>query len=72
MVYFQTKNPICIKFGGSCYGRCWYIYSHLAYFMAVWYMLLPFGIFYGIFGGHLIYFSHFGKLYQEKSGNPGI
>jgi hypothetical protein len=38
-------------------------------------ILLPFGIFFG----HLVYFmviwniiSHFGKLYQQKSGNPGL
>jgi hypothetical protein len=24
-----------------------------------------------IFCGRLLYFSHFGILYQEKSGNPG-
>jgi hypothetical protein len=33
------------------------------------------GIFYyihlfGIFHGHLVYFSRFGMLQQEKSGNP--
>jgi hypothetical protein len=54
--------------------------------MAIWYILWPFGIFYGhlvyfmavwyilwpfgIFYGHLVYFPHFGLLYQEKSGNP--
>jgi hypothetical protein len=27
-------------------------YGHLAYFMAIWYILWPFGIFYG----HLVYF----------------
>jgi hypothetical protein len=35
--------------------------------MAIWYILWPFGIFYG----YLVYFSRFGMLYQEKSGNPG-
>jgi hypothetical protein len=40
------------------------------------------GIFYGhlvylfhgilVFYGHLAYFSRFGMLYQEKSGNPGL
>jgi hypothetical protein len=45
----------------------------LVYFMDIWYMLRPFGTFYG----HLVYFvgiwnrfSRFGMLYQEKSGNP--
>jgi hypothetical protein len=45
-------------------------YSHLLYFMDIWYILWTLGIFYG----HLVYFvviySHFGMLYQEKSGNP--
>jgi hypothetical protein len=26
---------------------------------------------FGIFYGYLVYFSRFGMLYQEKSGNPG-
>jgi hypothetical protein len=41
--------------------------------MAIWYILLLFGIFYG----YLVYFMviwyifpRFGMLYQEKSGNP--
>jgi hypothetical protein len=37
-------------------------------------MLRQFGIFYvpfGIFVDHLVYFSSFGMLYQDKSGNPG-
>jgi hypothetical protein len=38
------------------------------------YILQQIGKFYGHFGtycGHLVYFSRFGILYQEKSGNPG-
>jgi hypothetical protein len=42
-------------------------YDRKVYFTAIWYILLPFDIFYG----NLIYFSNFGILYQEKSGNPG-
>jgi hypothetical protein len=34
--------------------------------MAIWYILWPFGIFFG----HLVYFSRFGKSQQGKSGNP--
>jgi hypothetical protein len=32
------------------------------------------GPFYGLFiiYGHLVYFSRFGILYQEKSGNPAV
>jgi hypothetical protein len=37
----------------------------LEYFMAIWNILLPFGIFYS----HLVYFPRFVKLHQEKSGN---
>jgi hypothetical protein len=37
------------------------------YFTAIWYILMPFGM----FCGNLVYFSRFGMLYQEKSGNPG-
>jgi hypothetical protein len=37
----------------------------LVYFMTIWSILLPFGI----FCGHLVYFPSFGMLYQEKSGN---
>jgi hypothetical protein len=34
----------------------------LQYFMAVWHILWRFGI----FRGYLVYFSRFGKLYQEN------
>jgi hypothetical protein len=43
--------------------------------MAIWYILWSFGT----FCGHLVHFvvtwyifSHFGILYQEKSGNPDL
>jgi hypothetical protein len=43
--------------------------------MAIWYILWPFGIFYG----HLVIlvfywyiFSRFGILFHEVSGNPGF
>jgi hypothetical protein len=39
--------------------------GHLAYFTAIWYILWSFGIFYV----YLAYFSRFGMLHQEKSGN---
>jgi hypothetical protein len=42
--------------------------------MAIWYNVWPFGIMYGhlvYFGVILVYFSRFGMLYHEKSGNPG-
>jgi hypothetical protein len=42
-------------------------YDHLVYFTANENSLRPFGI----FCGNLVYFSRFGILDQEKSGNPG-
>jgi hypothetical protein len=69
MVYSQTKNSIL---GNFLRGLQW---KMLKYFMDIWSILQPFGILYG----HLVYvmvicyiFPHFGKLYQEKSGNPGF
>jgi hypothetical protein len=35
-------------------------------FMAILFILRPFGT----FGGHLVIFSRFGMLYQEKYSNP--
>jgi hypothetical protein len=37
--------------------------------MAIWSILLRFGIFCGFYG-HLVYFFRFGILLEEKSGNP--
>jgi hypothetical protein len=42
-------------------------YGQSVYFTAPWYILWPYGIFF-VF----VYFSHFGLLYQEKSGNPDM
>jgi phosphate/sulfate permease len=67
MVYFQTKKN---------WGKFWRVlqWKMMAYFMTIWSISLPFGIFFG----HLVYFMviwhifpRFGMLYQEKSGNPG-
>jgi hypothetical protein len=63
MVYFQTKNPNL--------GKLWRVlqWKMLAYFMAIWYNLRPFVI----FCGNLVYFPPaFDRLYQEKSGIPGL
>jgi hypothetical protein len=43
-------------------------YGHLVHFTVFWYILLTFGI----FCGNLLYFSRFGILYREKSGNPDM
>jgi hypothetical protein len=80
MVYFQNNFP---NFGKFWRALRWKISEN---FMAIWYILLPFAIFYGhlvyltaicyilwplgIFVVHLDKFSRFGILYQEKSGNP--
>jgi hypothetical protein len=43
-------------------------YGYLVYFVAFLYMLWSFGI----CCCHLVYFSHFGLLYPEKSCNPEV
>jgi hypothetical protein len=62
----KQKIPIGVIFGGSGNGKCIF-YGHLVYFMAVWYILWPFGI----FCGRLVHFFLFGMLYEETSGNTG-
>jgi hypothetical protein len=58
---FSTQNPNL--------GKFWRVlpWNMLVYFMDIWSILYLFGI----FCGYLEYFSRFGMLYQEKSGNPG-
>jgi hypothetical protein len=41
-------------------------YGHLVHFTDFCYILWTFGM----VSGNLVYFSRFGILYQEKSGNP--
>jgi hypothetical protein len=60
---FKPKIPILEYFGGSCNGI---LDVHLVYFTATWYILLPFGTFYGYF----VYFYRFDMLHEEISGNP--
>jgi hypothetical protein len=43
-------------------------YDHLIYFVAICFILWQFGI----CCGHSLYYPHFGILYHEKSGNPGL
>jgi hypothetical protein len=45
MVFSYQKIPICVNFGGSSNGKCWYILctfgqfsGHLVYFMSSWYI----------------------------------
>jgi hypothetical protein len=63
----NQKSQFGSILAGSCNGRCWYFYGHLVYFAAKWHILWPIGT----FCGHLVYFSRFGMLTREKSGNPG-
>jgi hypothetical protein len=42
-------------------------YSHWEYFTHIWIILWPVGT----FCAHLVRFSGFGIMFQEKSGNPG-
>jgi hypothetical protein len=41
------------------------IYDHMVLFTSIWYISWQFGKFYC----YLVYFSHFGMLYKEESGN---
>jgi hypothetical protein len=63
MVYFQIKNPnFWVNFGGPLNGKGWYT-------------LQAFGILYGqsvILVAIWCISLRFGKVYQEKSGNPEI
>jgi hypothetical protein len=58
MVCFHTKIPIWGNFGGPNVGKCWYI-------------LWPFGLFYGNLVLLVVIWYIFCMLLQEKSGNPG-
>jgi hypothetical protein len=67
MVYIQTKVHNL--------GKFWRVlqWKLLVYFMAICYILGPFVKFCGhlvYILGELEYFSRFGMLYQDKSGNP--
>jgi hypothetical protein len=66
MVCFQTKNPNLGNFWGVAL-------EDVGIFVDTWSILRSFVIFNGHFGiarGNLVYFSRFGILYQEESGNP--
>jgi hypothetical protein len=69
MVYFQIKNTILGKFFEDLE------IEDVIHFMANCSILLPLGNIlwkFGTFYGHLEYFSRFGMLYQENSGNPDL
>jgi hypothetical protein len=68
MVYFQTRN---LKIGyileGLGIDNVGIFCVHMECFTTIWHVSWPFGI----FCGPLVNFPPLGKLYQQKSGNPG-
>jgi hypothetical protein len=67
----QGCQMVCSQFGSIMEGlrmeKAGIFYGHLEYFKVIWYILWPFGNVVVI----LYIFPRFGKLSQEKSGNPG-
>jgi hypothetical protein len=60
MVYYQTKNPNFGKFWGV------FQWEMMVYFMVIWSILQPFGIFYC----HLVYIFPFWYVVQRKIWQP--
>jgi hypothetical protein len=54
-MYLHYKIPIFVC--GN--GKWWYILWPLVYFMAFWYILLPFGTFYGLLENFMAFFGIF-------------
>jgi hypothetical protein len=67
MIYFQTKNPNLGQFISALERKMLVpiFYDHLKYFTAIGYNLWPFGL----FCGHLVHVSDFGKFGPKKCGN---
>jgi hypothetical protein len=68
MVYFQTTNS---QFGSIVEGLPMEDDGTMYLHMAIWSILWPFGIFHANLIYSIVvwyYFSGFGMLYQEKSG----
>jgi hypothetical protein len=42
MVYFHTKNPNWVYFGGSRDGKCWFILWPFGNFVVIWFHFSPF------------------------------
>jgi hypothetical protein len=68
-IVFKPKIPIWVNFVGSYIGKCLYIlwpfgifYGDLRHFRTIWYSLYSFGTF----------FSGFGTMCEERSGNPAL
>jgi hypothetical protein len=45
--------------------------GNLVHFVDIWYILWTFGTFCGHLVHFVVFFSRFGMLHREKSGNPG-
>jgi hypothetical protein len=63
---FKAKISLWVNFGRFSIEYVGILYGQCDYYMAKWYILWPLGT----FCCHLMYFSHFGMLHREKSGNP--
>jgi hypothetical protein len=70
MVYFQAKNPNWCKFCRALKLKMLaiYLYGHLEYFTAIWYIWWPFGTVSIIW----YIFPRFGISCKEKSGTPAF
>jgi hypothetical protein len=70
MVYFQNKSPNLVKFWRALeWKRLAYVFfGQLEYLSDIWYILWLFGNLVAIW----YIFPHFGKLCQEKPGNPAL
>jgi hypothetical protein len=44
LVYFQTKIPIRVHYGGYCNERFWPILWPLVYFVVIWFIFTRFGM----------------------------
>jgi hypothetical protein len=62
----KPKIPFWVIFGRSCNVR----YLYILWTFDIFYAQLVNIIALCLFCGHLVYFSRFGMLYQEKYGNP--
>jgi hypothetical protein len=65
---FRPKIPIWVYSGGPRNGKCCYIFWSFKYFTTIVYILWDIAYFLVIW----YIFPHFGILYQENTGNPGL
>jgi hypothetical protein len=65
---FKPKIQIWVILEGCRLENVYIFYCHLEYFMEIWGILCPFGT----FCIHLVHFTGFGIMNQDKSGNPGV